>query len=877
MGDFVGDHLDRIKEAYSTTSQHFRTYFIALSVFTLFFLSAIFIPYVNNSTDRHELNQAISTGIETIGRIQEIVDIYGLAQNESRQVDLDLNTTQGDIKNVSLTLSSARQFTNMPIDVSNTIGSSIDPQIASFGENVYLVWREKNFKNDQVLFRNPSNYTNVTRVLGNVSGTVVYPQVAASGENVYVVWASLTQGNNDIFFIKSTDRGKTFGNLTDLSSNQGTSAEVQIAVNGENIYIVWSDDTTGNNEIYYSRSTNNGSSFSEPSNLSNDRGSSTEPQLSSYGNNVYVIWNDRRAQTDNVLFKRSLDNGANFMTIGNPLNPNINTGRSRELDIVAFEDNIYVVWNRVLTDDIYFSSSKNNGTTFSGPKVVSLGIPSLSPEIALSRNYVYIVWEGRPGGTNSEIYLIRSANNGTSFEPGVENLSKNGGTSADPKIASFGEDVYVIWRDSSQGIPVNTVARDSAGEGRVANNLTTEFILFTGSQDNGRRGSFTDHQTNISPDIGSIHSPPLISVSANNIYVAWISNPSGNEEVYLNLDKSGLQEMVLDQFSNYRQMLRETIFEPFQTIDKAIKDDIIKNLAIPIDILENLQTDTKNLLNEAEILDSELRGLSNTVVVKSENNTLLRNISQPENPPRAAAITAVPSPSPSVVLVANANVEDEIQRKIIEIKGRISVLTKNLIDQQTTLTNQLNISQEKLDEVNTNLEEISKRLETIETPLGPLPVELKDSIPIFPILVAAGLLICLHLLKESICLRKSFHILYHRKHAGELSSMVRPQQTSLIAPLWIDPLDSNLKKIVWFIILLIPLLVYLYSIAVIWSTGTLLIDNSYYGWAYTITYLGLLIVVIWFYWIVLAEIRTYEDDVDAGIYQSNMPKCGKPG
>jgi hypothetical protein len=76
MGDFVGDHLDRIKEAYSTTSQHFRTYFIALSVFTLFFLSAIFIPYVNNSTDRHELNQAISTGIETIGRLQEIVDIY---------------------------------------------------------------------------------------------------------------------------------------------------------------------------------------------------------------------------------------------------------------------------------------------------------------------------------------------------------------------------------------------------------------------------------------------------------------------------------------------------------------------------------------------------------------------------------------------------------------------------------------------------------------------------------------------------------------------------------------------------------------------------------------------------------------------------------
>jgi hypothetical protein len=190
----------------------------------------------------------------------------------------------------------------------------------------------------------------------------------------------------------------------------------------------------------------------------------------------------------------------------------------------------------------------------------------------------------------------------------------------------------------------------------------------------------------------------------------------------------------------------------------------------------------------------------------------------------------------------------------------------------------LNTSQQRLGEVNSDLEKISNRLETIETPLGPLPVELKDSIPIFPILVAAGLLICLHLLKESICLRKSFYILYHKKHIGELKTMLRPEQTALIAPLWIDPLDSKVKRIVWFIILLIPLIVYISSIAVIWNsaiyTGTLLIDISYYGSAYSVAYSGFLIMVIWYFCNVFEETRTYKKDVNDGIQKSKMPKWG---
>ena len=50
-----------------------------------------------------------------------------------------------------------------------------------------------------------------------------------------------------------------------------------------NVYVVWTDDTPGNEEdILFASSTNNGQTFSSPpDNLSNNTGRSDEPQISS--------------------------------------------------------------------------------------------------------------------------------------------------------------------------------------------------------------------------------------------------------------------------------------------------------------------------------------------------------------------------------------------------------------------------------------------------------------------------------------------------------------------------------------------------------------------------------------------------------------------
>ena len=111
--------------------------------------------------------------------------------------------------------------------------------------------------------------------MSNDAGDSLIPAIAVSGNNVHIVWHDTTPGNSDILYRRSTDGGATFGSTINLSNNAGNSCYPAIAVSGNNVHVVWEDDTPGNIDILYKRSTDGGASFTEPTkNLSNNAGSS---------------------------------------------------------------------------------------------------------------------------------------------------------------------------------------------------------------------------------------------------------------------------------------------------------------------------------------------------------------------------------------------------------------------------------------------------------------------------------------------------------------------------------------------------------------------------------------------------------------------------
>jgi aldose sugar dehydrogenase len=84
---------------------------------------------------------------------------------------------------------------------------------------------------------------------------LLLPQVSPVGSNIFLIWQDNSTGNEEIFLRKSTNGGITFGNTTNVSNNTGFSTSPQIESFGNNTFVIWQDNSTGNEEIFLRKST----------------------------------------------------------------------------------------------------------------------------------------------------------------------------------------------------------------------------------------------------------------------------------------------------------------------------------------------------------------------------------------------------------------------------------------------------------------------------------------------------------------------------------------------------------------------------------------------------------------------------------------------
>jgi hypothetical protein len=210
--------------------------------------------------------------------------------------------------------------------------------------------------------------------------------IAASGDNVYVSWwDNRTAGNNEIFFARSTNNGQTFGEAINLSNSTGGSADNQITAQDNNVYVAWWDNKTGNWEVYSRSSTDGGETFGEPV-MQQSLGNSTfrlaapQPNLTSVdtvlaasGNNEYVVWWDNKTGNWEVLFTRSTDNGATFTDAINISNSS--DLRSIDARIAAEGNYVYISWVEINPEngqkDVFVRTSSDEGQTFAEPIMVA--------------------------------------------------------------------------------------------------------------------------------------------------------------------------------------------------------------------------------------------------------------------------------------------------------------------------------------------------------------------------------------------------------------------------------------------------------------------------------------------------------------------------
>ena len=303
-----------------------------------------------------------------------------------------------------------------------------------------------------------------TKRLTNNAGKSRDPAVAASGANVFVVWADDTPGNSEILFRRSLDNGATWKSAMQLTNTSGYSDDPTVALSGANVYVVWEDETPGNSEIYFLQSSDSGATWKSAKRLTNNAGDSEFPRIAARGGNIYVMWVDDTPGNEEIFFRRSPDYGATWQSAKRMTN---SYGYSAQPGIAADGANVYLSWYDDTTGSaqIYFRRSANWGLSWEAAKQVSSSGSSSDPAIAAAGDGATVYLAGRSDSTgNQEIHFIRSDDNGATWG-GHKQITHTAGYSNMPSIAASGDDVYLVWMDDTATGSGEVYFRNSADKG----------------------------------------------------------------------------------------------------------------------------------------------------------------------------------------------------------------------------------------------------------------------------------------------------------------------------------------------------------------------------------------------------------------------------
>jgi hypothetical protein len=324
--------------------------------------------------------------------------------------------------------------------------------------------------------------------------------------NIVNMASNSDKESNEPYFLSNFRSGNyTWGQILPISEpifgqdkNKGSSIKPSIAVEDENIYVVWQDSSNLSNsgtdfDVFYRFYDGNTWSdiqvISEPIIGQNLNTAETGQEtgflsIAVENGNIYVVWSDSNETNgsgkDNDIFFRCNLTGTGWediQVISEPVRgKNFNTGGSGNPDIAVENGNLYVIWgdnsntDGAGTDNDIFFRCNLTGTRWEDIQVISEPVKGKnfnignwfdSNNIVVENGKIYTVWtddnntNNCGGGINDLEIFYRCNLTGTRWEP-VQVISEpvfgqdqNIKESQYPDIAVENGKCYVVWRDGS--------------------------------------------------------------------------------------------------------------------------------------------------------------------------------------------------------------------------------------------------------------------------------------------------------------------------------------------------------------------------------------------------------------------------------------------
>ncbi len=349
--------------------------------------------------------------------------------------------------------------------------------------------------------------------------------IAATGDFVHVVWTDDADQYPDprAQYARSTDRGLSWETALPLSSDTFVSFDVSVAADSGRVHVAWLDLRSGQPQLYYKNSQDNGATWSADRWLSDNAREFSGPCIATAGPDVHLVWTGLQNDTLRVYHKRSPDYG---MSWGADVALSTDRDASAFGSVCALDLLVHVAWYAAPTGaggEVFYRRSTDRGLTWQ-PQVQltggSVGTGLLCPQIAASEELVHIASTHRPVDRQEAVYL-RSPNRGESWGAAHRVFSTPGEDVGRATVAADGENVHFAATLVDSG---------------------TTRVHYAVSTNGGLDWDVPGRLSDTGPSAGV-----SLALAGNSVYAFWQDSRDGNQEVYFKRNPTGnigIEEMT---------------------------------------------------------------------------------------------------------------------------------------------------------------------------------------------------------------------------------------------------------------------------------------------------------------------------------------------
>ena len=314
-----------------------------------------------------------------------------------------------------------------PVTVA-TDGGQI-PIIKKWGNNVYILNGDAN--RNLMFYKSTDNGMSFasTTLANPVFNSYEYEFNMDTNGYLYAFWEN--SNDSQMYIRKSLDGGTTWSSPATVASGFTWMDDPSSYFSNGTLYLLFRGYKNSKIELYLTKSTDNGSTFTTPVQVTSNSIQEDNGKIAVYGSNVYVIYFDS-SSAYNIYLVKSTNGGSSF---GSPIRVNQTLGKTDYGFGIAVNSsgNIFIAYKDTTTDgegDLYVAKSTDGGSSFTYTLAADATYREQGyPKIFIDgNNYVNLLWNDNRDNISccGSVYYTRSIDGGASYEANIGIRSSGG-------------------------------------------------------------------------------------------------------------------------------------------------------------------------------------------------------------------------------------------------------------------------------------------------------------------------------------------------------------------------------------------------------------------------------------------------------------------